>query len=363
MFKDNNSFNNSFFGDFAYEPIIKRHGEHLLVLIKKWVSFKGLNELLSDCYSKEGRRAYQPEMMFRFLLIQFLYNLSDRETIEKIDTDLICRWFVGLSLNDDLPHFTRLNTFKDRLGQDRFEQLFNRLVKACRESNIISDELRIIDTTDQKSRVNLAKLKKLFKKDDDDNDYIDRHSPDKDAKCGRKCLGNKRWHGYKASTLVEPDTQVVTAIETVPANRNDSDMVRLLVEKEEAMIDSDIEDLGGDKGFLGEDTRAVCKEKGINDYIIPRKNSKNHLEGKDSIGFYIARHKRSAVERIYADTKRKQGVGKCRYLGSRKTAIQNLLTYITYNLKRITKVIKVRIEQGTLAPPGAYGVLSPFLAS
>src|SRR4030067_1291807 len=110
---------------------------------------------------------------------------------------------------------------------------------------------------------------------------MDRHSPDKDAKCGRKCLGNKRWHDYKASTLVEPDTQVVTAIETVPANRNDSDMVRLLVEKEEAMIDSDIEDLGGDKGFLGEDTRAVCKEKGINDYIIPRKNSKNHLEGKD----------------------------------------------------------------------------------
>ncbi len=363
MFKDNSSFDNSFFGDFAYEPIIERHSEHLLVLIKKWVSFKGLNELLSDCYSKDGRKAYQPEMMFRCLLVQFLYNLSDRETTERIDTDLICRWFVGLSLDDDLPHFTRLNTFKGRLGQDRFEQLFNRLVKACREANIISDELRIIDTTDQKSRVNLAKLKKLFKKDDDDNDYIDRHSPDKDAKCGRKCLGNKRWHGYKAATLIEPDTQVVTAVETIPANLNDSETVRSLIEKEEMMVGSDIEDLGGDKGFLGEDARAVCKEKNINDYIIPKKNSKKHLEGKDSIGFYIARHKRSAVERVYADTKRKQGLAMCRYLGIKKTAIQNLLICTAYNLKRITKVIKVQIEQGILAPPEHKALLFPFLAS
>jgi len=362
MFKDNTSFNNSFFGDFAYEPVIERHSEHLLVLVKKWVSFKGLNELLSDCYSREGRRAYQPEMMFRFLLVQFLYNLSDRETIERVDTDLICRWFVGLSLNDDLPHFTRLNTFKNRLGQERFEQLFNRLVKACRKANIISDELRIIDTTDQKSRVNLAKLKKLFKKDDDDNDYIDRHSPDKDASCGRKCLGNKRWYGYKATTLVEPDTQIVTVVETVPANLSDSHLVRPIVEKEEKKIGSDIEDIGGDKGFLSDDTREVLEERDINDYIIPRKNSKKHLEGKDSIGFYITRHKRSAVERVYADLKRKQGLGKCRYLGIEKTAIQNLLSFTVYNLKRITKVIKVQIKAGIPAPPDNKGVLSPFLA-
>jgi len=363
MFKDSSSFNNSFFGDFAFGPIIERHGEHLLVLIKKWVSFKGLNELLSDCYSKEGRKAYQPEMMFRFLLIQFLYNLSDRETIEKVDTDLVCRWFVGLSLDDDLPHFTRLGTFKDRLGQDRFEQLFNRLVKACREANIISDELRIIDTTDQKSKVNLAKLKKLFKKDDDDHDYIDRNSKDKDAGFGRKSSNGKRWYGYKAATLVEPDTQIVTAIETVPANTKDNETVRPLIEKEEENAGSDIEDLGGDKGFLGDEARAACKERGINDYIIPRSNAKNHLEGKDSIGFYIAKNKRSAVERIYADPKRKQGLGRCRYIGKTKTATQNLITYMAHNLKRITKVIKVRIEAGILAPPDAKGVLSPFLAS
>lgn len=362
MFKDNNSFNNSFFGDFAFKPIIDRHEDHLLVLIRKWVSFKGLNELLSDCYSSEGRKAYQPETMFRCLLIQFLYDLSDREAIERIDTDLICRWFCGFSLDDELPHFTRLGDLKKRLGKDRFEDIFNRLVKACRNANIISDELRIIDTTDQKAKVNISKLKKMFKKDDDDHDYVDKNSPDKDASFGKKSSNGKRWYGYKAATLVDPDTQIVTSIKTMPANKKDNEAVRLLVESEENNAGSDIEDLGGDKGFLGDETRSVCGEKNINDYIIPRNNAKKHLEGKDSVGFYIARNKRSSVERVYADDKRKHGLGKCRYIGMAKTEIQNVLIFTIHNLKRITKVIKVRIEQGLLAPPGFKGVLSPFLA-
>lgn len=364
MFKSNNSFTTSFFGDFAYESVIRRHENHLLVLIKKHVSFEGLNELVDNCYSKDGRYAYEPEMMLKILLVQSLYDLSDREVIERIDTDVIFRWFVGLSLNNEIPHFTRLNTFKERLGQKRFEQIFNLLVKSCRKNNIISDELRIIDTTDQKSKVNLAKLKKMFKKDDDDKTYVDRHSPDKGASFGRKSSGKKSWYGYKAATLVEPKTQIITSLETIPANILDKDMTRPLVEKEEDNIGSAIEDLGGDKGFLSKDTRAVLKERKINDYIIPRRNSKNYLEGKDTIGFYLARHQRSAVERIYADTKRKQGLGKCHYLGLTKTTIQNLLIFFSYNLKRITKVFKVQENiYPTLAPPLLIGKLYPFLAN
>jgi len=363
MFKSNRSFTTSFFGDFAYEPIISRHQDHLLVLIRKHISFEGLNELVDNCYSKDGRYAYEPEMMLKILLLQFLYGLSDREVIEKIDTDVIFRWFVGLSLADEIPHFTRLNTFKERLGQKRFEQIFNLLVRSCRKHGIISDELRIIDTTDQKAKVNLAKLKKLFRKDGDDKTYINRHSRDKDASFGRKNFGKKGWYGYKAATLAEPDTQIVTSLETIPANIADKDMTRPLVEKEEDGVGSKIEDLGGDKGFLGQDTRAVLKERGINDYIIYRKNSKNYLEGKDTIGFYLARWKRSAAERIYADTKRKQNLGKCRYLGLAKTAVQNLLIFFSYNLKRIVRVFKVQNETySTLAPPLFKGKLYPFLA-
>ncbi len=221
MFKSAKSFNNSFWGSFALEPIIERHQDHLLVRIKKAVSFKGINEIVKDCYSTEGRRAYQPEMMFKILIIQFLYNLSDREVVEKIDTDLVFRYFVGFSLSDDLPHFTKLGTFKDRLGRRRFEHLFNLLVSAGRKSGLVSDELREIDTTDQTAKVNLAKLKRMFKTDEDDHTYIDRNSKDKDAGFGNKGCGRKKWYGYKAATLVEPDSQIITSLKTVRADTRD----------------------------------------------------------------------------------------------------------------------------------------------
>ena len=266
MFKNNQSFNNSFLGDFAYGLIINRHQDHLLVRINSVICFDGLNKLVKDCYDNSGRHAYQPIMILKILLIQFLYDLSDREVMEKIDTDIVSRYFVGLSLSDNLPHFTRLNTFKSRLGRKRFEEFFNRIVKSCREAGIISDELRIIDTTDQKANINLAKLNKLFKENDDDTTYVDRNSKDKDAGFGRKSK-NKRWYGYKAATLVDPDTQIITAVITTPANRKDNAMTKPLIEKEINEVGSVIEDLGGDKGFLGKETRDVLQENVLAGYI------------------------------------------------------------------------------------------------
>lgn len=360
MYKSNSSFTNSFFGGFALDKVINRHQDHLLVKINQTVKFDGFNEEVSACYSKDGRHAWQPITILKILIIQFLYNLSDREVIDEIDTDIVCRWFVGLSLDDDLPHFTRLNHFKSRITERRFSRLFNLIVKACRNGGLVSDELRIIDTTDQRASVNLAKLKKMYKRDDDDHTYIDRHSRDRDAGMGYKSEGKKTWHGYKAATLVEPESQIVTGVETFPANERDSYLVKPLVEQEIIGVGSKIEDLGGDKGFLGETVRRLCHERHINDYIIPRKNSYNHIEGKDSIGFYIAKWKRSAVERVYADTKRKQGLDRCRYIGIDKTGVQNILTFMAYNLKRIVKVVKELCSQKS--PPDAM-ILYPFRTS
>ena len=136
-------------------------------------------------------------------------------------------------------------------------------------------------------------------------------------------------------------------------------MTKPLIEKEINEVGSVMEDLGGDKGFLGKETREVLQEHNINDYIIPRTNSIRYLEGKNSLGFYIAKWKRPAVERVYGDTKRKQGLGCCRYIGITKTTIQNLLIFLTHNLKRIVKAVS-KIPH---SPPDKTILLCPFLAN
>ncbi|GGD88232.1 hypothetical protein GCM10010911_53450 [Paenibacillus nasutitermitis] len=48
-----------------------------------------------------GRPANEPELLFRLLFIQILYNLSDERVILDTQVNLAYKWFVGLNPGDD----------------------------------------------------------------------------------------------------------------------------------------------------------------------------------------------------------------------------------------------------------------------
>jgi transposase len=47
-----------------------------------------------------------PVLMFKMMLLQFLYNLSDREMEEQAAFNLVYKWFLGLSI-EELPPDSR----------------------------------------------------------------------------------------------------------------------------------------------------------------------------------------------------------------------------------------------------------------
>jgi transposase len=52
-------------------------------------------------YSPFGREAVPPEGLLRELLLQAFYSIrSERRLVERIDNDLLFRWFVGLGIED-----------------------------------------------------------------------------------------------------------------------------------------------------------------------------------------------------------------------------------------------------------------------
>ncbi len=56
----------------------------------------------SELYSKTGRPSVAPERLLRAMLLQAFYSVrSERQLVmERLDTDLLFRWFVGLSIDD-----------------------------------------------------------------------------------------------------------------------------------------------------------------------------------------------------------------------------------------------------------------------
>ena len=70
---------------------------------------------------------------------------------------------------------------------------------------------------------------------------------DPDARMGRK--ENKRWAGYKGHLVVEEDSEIITAVETTPANRADGNQLKRLLAQQEGAFDLVPVELSADKAY------------------------------------------------------------------------------------------------------------------
>lgn len=325
------------FGSFAYNPILERHRDHLLMRMQRTIDFSFIMPLVKDCYSILGRKAYDPVCMVKLLILQTLYDLSERDVVESADTNLLFRAFLERSLEDDIPHWTLLGKFRERLGEERFTALFNRIVVMAKERGLLDEKLRIIDSSAVMAHVDVARhLGTADREDDDHPDRLDTRSPDPDARTGHK-TAHKKWYGYKVHASIDPSSDIVTAVETTSANVADVDMVIPLVDKERALFptcERPIRQVTADKAYVGRGVE-LAKRK-ILDYTIPRANMRQKL----GTWFLSARKQRPKVERIFAEGKTNHHLGRSRYWTRWKNHIQSLLVFFTINLKRITNTLQ-----------------------
>ena len=62
-----------------------------------------------------GVKAYDPILMFKTIMIQKFYDLSDEKTEQGLNTNLLYLRFVGLSLEDLSPDSTTILRFRNSL--------------------------------------------------------------------------------------------------------------------------------------------------------------------------------------------------------------------------------------------------------
>ena len=151
------------------------------------------------------------------VFLQFLYDLSDRDVEEQCTWNLLFKSFLGLSAEELPPDYTVLCRFRQRLGAEGFQRLFNQVVEQARAQGLVSDRLHIIDSTHMTAKVDLFRLKKEHRDGDDDDYYVDRNHPDPDARFGRK-TPRKDFYGYKSHVVQDADSELIVRVLTTPGN-------------------------------------------------------------------------------------------------------------------------------------------------
>lgn len=130
-------------GPTIYEKLISE--DHILYRINKLIDFSFINDACSDLYSPDKGRPVKntPEMMFRSAIVQYLNDYSDRQMEQSARYDIITKWFIGFSIEDNSYDHSALGDFRDRLGEERWKKLFFAILKQIEDAGFAKGPQRI----------------------------------------------------------------------------------------------------------------------------------------------------------------------------------------------------------------------------
>ena len=284
----------------------------------KWYRFEKVIGHLRD-EAGPGRPGYPALVLFKALLLQSLYGLSDRELEEALDDRLSFRRFAGLSLEEAVPDHTVLNRFRNRLAAEGLlAKLFAELDRQLESAGVVLKRGTMLDAT-------LIEAVSVPPREG-------RPSRDGDAAFARRQGKGGSTFGYKAHVGVDEGSGLIRSVITTPANINDTTPADGLIRGDEKAV-------WADAAYHTHAREADLKARGVKARLMRRPN-KHHPKLPPRLAHLnnlIAR-RRAAVETTFATLKRRMGLTQIRYVGLAKAHAQVLMAAIAFNMRRWTRL-------------------------
>lgn len=282
--------------------------------LAKWYRFEKLIRHLRDAEGP-GRPGYPVLVLFKAILLQALYGLSERDLEDALNDRLSFRRFIGLSLEAEVPDHTVLNRFRNQLvAEGLLEKLFAELNRQLEKAGVVLKRGTMLDAT----LIEAASAPPTG----------GQPSRDPDARYAKRQGKGGAMFGYKAHVGVDKGSGLVRSVITTPANVNDTTPADDLIRGDEAEV-------WGDAAYHTHARERALKARGVKPRLMRRAN-KHHPVLPPRLARYnrlIAR-RRAAVETTFATWKRRMGLTAIRYVGLAKAHGQVLLVSIAFNMRR-----------------------------
>ena len=283
----------------------------------KWYRFEKL--LAGFNHDGPGNAGWPALVLFKGLLVQSLYGLSDRELEEALVDRLSFRRFCGLALEEKVPDHTVFNRFRNGLIEgDLLERLFGELDRQLEKAGVVLKRGTMLDAT-------LIKATSA-------PGSAERPSRDGDARFGgSRQKGGGFTFGYKAHVGVDMGSGLIRAVITTPANVNDTQVADRLLRGDEHQVYADA-------AYDTHARRAALKAQGIKPRIARRGNKHHRLPPRLVRYNRLIARRRAAVETTFATFKQRMRLTAIRYVGLVKASAQITLAAIAFNLRRWTAI-------------------------
>jgi IS5 family transposase len=191
--------------------------------------------------SKGGRPPYDYVLMFKILIIQHFYNISDDQTEFCINDRFSFMQFLNLRVGQRIPDAKTIWYFKNELArEDMISKLFQLLHNQLLQDGIILNKGSIVDA----SFVNVPRQRNSRQENDEIKEGIGQdwseekaRQKDVDARWAKK---NEEVHyGYKDHIKADAKTKLITGYEVTDASVHDSQVLDKLLNEEDNCIYAD----------------------------------------------------------------------------------------------------------------------------
>ena len=290
--------------------------------VQKLIDWSRIETMLSGIHNKaNGEQAWPPLLMFKAMLLQSWYKLSDPQLEKQVARDLLFRRFIGLSLSESVPDHSSFWRFRNHPQIVALQaSLLAEINRQLSEQGLYirSGEISIIDASViQAQRHRPGKGKDGQNKQDPEAAYNVKAASD-----GKL----KTTYGYKAHCNVDEEG-LIKATNFTAGNVHDSQCFTDLISGREKRVYAD-------SAYASEKTNQYLKEKQIENGVLERAYRNKPLTEAQKAKNKIKSRIRSTVERTFGILKQHYGMGQARYMGLVRNQVRFSLMCVAYNIKR-----------------------------
>ena len=330
----------SFFDIDDRHALLEKLGDPLPKLQRcvDWEQFRPLLQKVHEKQrkSKAGRKPYDVVLMFKVLVLQHLYNLSDEQIEYQIrDRYSFCQ-FLGLSPEGRVPDARTVWLFRERLKErELVDELFDTLMGQINTAGYIARKGQIVDAsfvTAPRQR-NTREENQAIKKGETPEGWEDkpesvRRQKDVDARWTKKNFVN--YYGYKNHISVDNENKLVRDYEVTSASVHDSQVFEQLLDSNNTNAN-----VWADSAYRSSEQEALLKSLSYRSHV----NTKGKRNKPLSEVAQKANHKRSKirsrVEHVFGAQAAMGGMI-VRTIGIGRAAVKIGMMNLVYNLRRLT---------------------------
>ncbi len=302
-----------------------------------WERFRPYVESIRDKERKSaaGRKPFDAVLMFKILVLQSLYNLSDDATEYQILDRLSFMRFLGLSLADRVPDAKTIWLFREHLSEaELVEPLFALFDRFLNDHGFSARRGQIIDASIVAAprQRNTREENEVIK----ETGAAPKAWKDQPAKLRQKDV-DARWtkkngvthYGYKNHVCVDVDHKLIRNWAVTDAARNDHNIFEELIDEDNAAAG-----VWADSAYRSAQNLQVLSKWGLREHIQRKGDRGRALSAREQQGNRTRSKIRSRVEHVFGVMAMRAGRLIVRTIGIARARCKIGLRNLAYNLDR-----------------------------